>query len=382
MRIGSHRLQPARATRSGPCFLEGATGVGSQMRKRERVMELAWLEDFLALSSTGNFSKAAAIRNVTQPTFSRRIQNLELWMGVALVDRSTFPAGLTDEGKSFRKAAEEITQSLYRERDMCKGIARPRRALLSVAMLQTLAVSFYPDWLRGLERDLGPLRTRSTCANLHDCVQTLVAESCDLMLCYAYPSGPLMLDGAQYPSIHVADEVLVPVSAPGSDGQPCHSLERDDGKPVPYLGYAGYAYLAGMVEKVISSQAAPPVLDLCYESALAAALKAMAIAGQGMTWLPYTVVANELTTGQLVLAGSVRWTLEIEIRAYRSVQTASVEVERVWRHLANIAPKPCALTMKRRTEIDVASSGTPIHLRTMKLRGPAVLGRKPKRRSL
>jgi DNA-binding transcriptional LysR family regulator len=348
---------------------------------KDDVMELAWLEDFLALSATGNFSKAAAIRNVTQPTFSRRIQNLELWMGVALVDRGTFPAGLTEEGKSFRRAAEEITQSLYRERDLCKGIARPRRALLSVAMLQTLAVSFYPDWLRDLEKHLGPLRTRSTCANLHDCVQTLVAESCDLMLCYTYPSGPLLLDGAQYPSIHVADEVLVPVSAANPDGRPLHDLEEDNGRPIAYLGYAAHAYLAGMVERVISAQMTPPILDLCYESAFAAALKAMAVAGEGMTWLPHSVVVNELATGQLVLAGSARWTLDVQIRAYRSTQTASAEVERVWRHLEKSVPKPCALTRQTREEIDHLSDGPPVQLRTAKLRGPTGLGKRPRRRS-
>ena len=133
-----------------------------------------------------------------------------------------------------------------------------------------------------------------------------MAESCDPTLCYAYPSAPLMLDGAQYPSIHVADAVLVPVSAPGSNGRPLYSLERGDGKPIPYLGYSGYAYLAGMVERVISSQAAPPLLDLCYESALA---------------------------------------------------------------------------MKGRKEIDAASGGPPVQMRTAKLRGPLVLGKKPKRRS-
>jgi DNA-binding transcriptional LysR family regulator len=342
-------------------------------------MELVWLEDFLALSTTRNFSKAAAMRNVTQPTFSRRIQNLELWMGVALVDRSTFPAGLTDEGKNFRKAAEEIIQSLYRERDLCKGIARPRRSFLSFAMLQTLAISFYPEWLRGLEAELGPLRTRAICSNLHDCVQTLVAESCDLMLGYAYPTGPLMLDGAQYPSLQVADEVLVPVSAPDPDGRPLHDLDRRDGKPISYLGYAGYAYLAGMVERILSIQPALPVLDLCYESGLAAALKAMALANHGMTWLPHSMVRAELQGGQLVLAGSTRWMLDIEIRAYRAAQTGSREVERIWSHLASTGPIRCVLERADEAGPDGLREGPRVPVQPMKLRSPTGLGRRPKR---
>ena len=58
-------------------------------------MNLIWLEDFLALASTGNFSRAAEERHMTQPAFSRRIRALEEWLGVVLIDRTTHPAALT-----------------------------------------------------------------------------------------------------------------------------------------------------------------------------------------------------------------------------------------------------------------------------------------------
>ncbi|HWU74121.1 MAG TPA: LysR family transcriptional regulator, partial [Sphingomonas sp.] len=51
-------------------------------------MELAWLEDFIALSETGNFSRAAELRHVTQPAFSRRIRALEDWVGTPLFERT------------------------------------------------------------------------------------------------------------------------------------------------------------------------------------------------------------------------------------------------------------------------------------------------------
>ena len=57
-------------------------------------MELKWLEDFLSLARTGNFSRSAEERHVTQSAFSRRIQALELWLGVSLIDRSNYPTTL------------------------------------------------------------------------------------------------------------------------------------------------------------------------------------------------------------------------------------------------------------------------------------------------
>ena len=59
-------------------------------------MNLSWLEDFLALAASGNFSRAAEERHMTQPAFSRRIRALEEWLGAELFDRSTQPARLTE----------------------------------------------------------------------------------------------------------------------------------------------------------------------------------------------------------------------------------------------------------------------------------------------
>ena len=60
-------------------------------------MDTKWLEDFVSLAQTRSFSRSAQLRHVTQPAFSRRIQALEAWAGVDLVDRSIYPTRLTPE---------------------------------------------------------------------------------------------------------------------------------------------------------------------------------------------------------------------------------------------------------------------------------------------
>ena len=76
-------------------------------------MELKWLEDFVSLARTGNFSRSAGERHITQSAFSRRIQALETWLGVALIDRSTYPTSLTPAGREFRETAEEAVRMLH-----------------------------------------------------------------------------------------------------------------------------------------------------------------------------------------------------------------------------------------------------------------------------
>ncbi|HXO95917.1 MAG TPA: LysR family transcriptional regulator, partial [Chthoniobacterales bacterium] len=83
----------------------------------ERPLEFIWLEDFLALMDCGNFSRAAELRHVTQPAFSRRIRALEHWVGVDLFERDTHPVTLTEAGHRFRLVAEEILRRLREGRE-------------------------------------------------------------------------------------------------------------------------------------------------------------------------------------------------------------------------------------------------------------------------
>jgi len=65
-------------------------------------MDLDWLEDFAALAEHGNFSRAAEMRHVSQPAFSRRIKALEDWIGVPLFSRGAQGVTLTAAGEQFR----------------------------------------------------------------------------------------------------------------------------------------------------------------------------------------------------------------------------------------------------------------------------------------
>lgn len=304
------------------------------------IVDTEWLKDFLMLSSTLNFSRAAAMRNLTQPTFSRRIRQLEQWLGGPLVDRTVFPVALTREGVEFRRAAEEIVQALYRERDLARGVSHPKRAFVSLAMVQTIATSFFPFWIAQVEQSLGPLRTSVQSGSIYDCFEALASQACDIVLSYNSRAGAVPTTG--YVSIKVAEEQLMPVSTPDEVGRSVFDLDAASKRPIPYLGFSGHAYLAGLVRNIIEAQPSPPSLDLCFESALAASLKAMALAGRGIAWLPYHSVKEEIETGRLVAAGSARWMLPLEIRAYRaSDDEGRDQVKRLWASIAGSEPLRC-----------------------------------------
>lgn len=109
-------------------------------------MEVNWLKDFLAVASTGNFSRAAETRNVTQPAFSRRLKALEMWIGVPLLDRSSYPITLTPAGARFLPVAERVVRDLHAGRDDVRLASTVGETTLKFAMPHSLAVGFFPKW--------------------------------------------------------------------------------------------------------------------------------------------------------------------------------------------------------------------------------------------
>lgn len=66
------------------------------------------VDSFLRVAQTGSFSLVASERGVTQPAISRHISAVEKYYGVRLVHRSTSGVCLTEEGRDFLPAAQQL----------------------------------------------------------------------------------------------------------------------------------------------------------------------------------------------------------------------------------------------------------------------------------
>ncbi|MEM7800784.1 MAG: LysR family transcriptional regulator [Chloroflexota bacterium] len=71
-------------------------------------MEFRQLEAFVAVVREGSFTQAAVRLNLTQPSLSARIHQLEQQMGTPLFDRNTRPVELSIAGETFFPYAERV----------------------------------------------------------------------------------------------------------------------------------------------------------------------------------------------------------------------------------------------------------------------------------
>jgi LysR family transcriptional regulator, hypochlorite-specific transcription factor HypT len=281
-------------------------------------VETKWLEDFVSLAETRSFSRSAVLRHVTQPAFSRRIQALEAWAGIDLVDRSSYPTRLTQAGETFHAQALEILGNLQTTRNMMRGHQVAGLDMIEFAVPHSLAFSFFPHWVMALRKRFGALKSRLIALNVHDAVMQLTEGGCDLLIAYHHPSQPLQLSPDRYEMLSLGNETLAPYAKGDAQGHPLFSLPAQDGAKVPFLSYASGAYLGRLVELIRKDAGSELRLDPIYETDMAEGLKAMALEGHGLAFLPASSVKKELKARRLVRAApSGSYEVTMEVRIYR-----------------------------------------------------------------
>ncbi len=299
-----------------------------------RPLDLDWLEDFIALADSGNFSKAAQARAIAQPAFSRHIRALEEWVGVDLFDRSTHPAELTAAGQRFLPLTEDVIASLEAARIKAHAAHAMAAASLRFAATHVLSLTFFPLWLARLEAQLslGPIQSMSDSSQV--CEDLMLQRRVQFVLCHGHPDVPGRLEEAQYPMLHLSDDLLIPVSAT-QDGRALHTMGQAG--ELPLLAYTQGSGLGRILRACVPGLAddSPKgrkamVGAVVFTNHHALLLKTMALEGRGVAWLPQSLIQEELLNGTLTRAGGSEWEVPVEIRLYRQPVDMAPAAEALW----------------------------------------------------
>lgn len=301
-------------------------------------MELKWLEDFVTLADTSSFSRSAELRNVTQPAFSRRIKQLEVWLGSPLINRGTMPAELTPAGRNFLPFARDTIRAIYATQEALRPTSSS--GMTRFAALHTLTVTFVPSWLQLLEREIPDIRISliPDRGGIEANLATLVDGEADFFLTYANERVPFHLDREHFDYLLVGNDRLLPVVAPQVRLQRNHWVSGEGildwavrkNTPLPYLSY-GFSSFFGVALSRLFAERPQFVRTRVHENAISAGLKTMALTGAGLCWLPRSLIQAELDSGLLVRASSSQdWEMELEVRLYRHLKSTSKLVKKVW----------------------------------------------------
>jgi DNA-binding transcriptional LysR family regulator len=293
-------------------------------------MEIAWLEDFIALAEQMNFSRAAAARHVTQPAFSRRISALERWVGTPLFDRDTHRLSLTAAGADFRPVAEETLRRLHQGRQEALEAANAASSL-RFAATSALALTFFPDWLRRLGPAVSPAAIRLIADNMQGCERIMLQGRAQFLLCHHHPAAATRLNPNDFQSIHLGDDVMVPVSIRAADGGPRYALPGTAADPLPHLAFSEESGMGRIVAASWAQNGCAAHLKPVFSSHVAVVLKALAVDGRGIAWSPLSLLAEDLAPGgRLARAGDQSWDIPMDIRLYRPKARQNARAEDFW----------------------------------------------------
>ena len=120
--------------------------------------------------------------------------------------------------------------------------------------------------------------------------------------------------------VSLGQEVIAPYVKPDAQGLPLWSVPGKAGQPSPYLAYASAAYLGQMVDLILKEATSAIHLDRVYETDMAEGLKAMALEGHGIAFLPQSAVKKDVSAQKLVSAlapHAPALQITMEVRAYR-----------------------------------------------------------------
>lgn len=307
-------------------------------------MEIKWLEDFVTLAETSSFSRAAEARNVTQPAFSRRIKQLETWLGAMLISRATVPAELTSAGRNFLPVAQETIRTFYGVRETLRPASE--HGLLHFAALHTLTVTFFPQWLIDLQREVGELET-SILPDRGGIEANLTALSdgeADFFLTYAHKEVPFHLDHELFEFLTIGRDRLTPLAAPHVrnreatlEGHGLLDRALSERFTVPYLSY-GYSSFFGVALGRLFARHPGFRQRIVHQNTISAGLKIMALNGAGICWLPESLAERELAAGALVRTTQMEhWSLDLDVRLYRSVGNRKRNADILWSAAQRIA---------------------------------------------
>lgn len=267
----------------------------------------AFVDDFLALADSGVFHQAATTRHLSQPAFSRRIQQLEKLMGVQLFDRSVTPVILTPAGRRFMSHAQRLQSQLAQAVNDARATATALIDPIRIVTTHTLAISYFPEWWRDVVRLYPQANARLLGQRAEACLQDVRDGTASFALLHCTGSD-IWQKADDISVIKLASDRLLPLVAP-----------RYNTPPLKYLAYAPDTSFATWTAQLLSAptdqvEAQSPV----FESPACEVLKAMALAGFGMTYLPERLASDDIAAGYLQQVGGGLPMLMLDIVLVRS----------------------------------------------------------------
>ncbi len=149
-------------------------------------MEMHQVRYFLSVAQELNFSRAAEKCNVSQPSLSRAIQQLEGELGGQLFHRERQLTHITDLGQMVRPHLETVYNAAVEAKRLSQDLSELKRVPLKLGIMSTISPDEIVDLIAALKTRYEGLELRLSDANARYLRDRLLAGDLEAVI-YALP---------------------------------------------------------------------------------------------------------------------------------------------------------------------------------------------------
>ena len=136
-------------------------------------MEIRVLKYFLAVAQEGSITGAANFLNLTQPTLTRQLKELEKELGHQLFVRTNHNVYLTSEGMVFRKRAQEIIDLVEKTEAEFNSMSNDISGDIYIGAGETVAITGIAKIIKELQKEYKNIRFHLYSGNAEDITEKL-----------------------------------------------------------------------------------------------------------------------------------------------------------------------------------------------------------------
>lgn len=145
-------------------------------------MDLRHLKYFVAVAEEENITRAAIRLNISQPSLSRQIKDLEMELGVELFNRTAKTISLTFTGRYFLQEVRMLLNQLDELTHSLRDFTKLDKDSIKVGYAPSLVTQMLPEILRSFRSNYPDVRVKLHDLTTNEMIEGLRNEDLDVAL--------------------------------------------------------------------------------------------------------------------------------------------------------------------------------------------------------
>jgi len=249
------------------------------------------IETFVCIVEAGNLSAAAIRLGTSQPTISRRLQVLEKWLGLKLLQRSTHAMNLTQDGERFFARAQGLLENWRAMEEDLRGATTDPFGTLRVVVPHAFGQEQLIEPLLAFLQRYPKVSVEWL---LHQHHPNFIVDGVDCEIRLGVVDDPSLV------ALHLAEVPRIVVAAPSLCDANASSISIDTVRTLPWIALSIFYRDEVVLTRATETDTCTfPITPRLSTDSIYAARQA-ALANFGVALISAWMVADDIAEGRLL----------------------------------------------------------------------------------